>query len=301
MLFAIYISILILSFLCTKAFKTPKKTVLYLSKIIFFVYPCLAFASITSHFNRQSLIASSHLAWGSFSVLTLGYVFGAVAKRRFFTDSRAQGTYHFLCAVPNYIFLPLLLTKSFWGDQAVSRLILTTLGSEAFLWTLGLYALVSGKPQLKQLINPPLLAILAAVAAIWADIRPLNSLITTLQPLFKLLGQATIPTSVMILGISLGGIKITLRGKKPLWALTLFKLILVPSVTLCLLSTTSLPVLDKKIIFLISTMPAAIATLILTEIFKGDTSLAAEGVFFTHIGSIATIPIWLELSELGIS
>jgi predicted permease len=48
-------------------------------------------------------------------------------------------------------------------------------------------------------------------------------------------------------------------------------------------------------IILEASMPSAASLPIITNIRKGDSEFVSRGVFFTHLVSMITIPLWLEL------
>jgi predicted permease len=40
-------------------------------------------------------------------------------------------------------------------------------------------------------------------------------------------------------------------------------------------------------------MPAAIASVMLSDMYKADSEFAASAVLLTHVASLVTIPLWL--------
>ena len=52
----------------------------------------------------------------------------------------------------------------------------------------------------------------------------------------------------------------------------------------------TIPTETRMIIYLIAAMPVAISCSVMTERFRGDTTLAAEGIFYSTFFSLLTVP-----------
>ena len=291
MLPVFYLSILLGAFTVSKFLRSPERIVSILSKIMFWVYPCLIFTSVTHHFNRAKLIQSIHLPIFTFMILAVGYAIGKSLAHKVTRSPKSRSTFVFMSTVPNYIFLPITIVQPLWGNEAVSRLILTTLGSDLFLWTLGISSFSTRSSWWRNLINPPFLTMIASILIVATEIDFLIRIGQLFYPILSPIGLMTVPLSIIILGLTLGRTRFK-EFDKSTSTLVGLRLVLIPTLGFLCLPLLPIQDLDRNIMFLICTMPAALGTLVITEIFKGDTEYAARGVFATHLCGVFTIPIW---------
>ena len=291
MLPVFYFSILLGAFTVSKFLGSPERIVSILSKIMFWIYPCLIFTSVTHHFDRAKLIQSIHLPIFTFIILAVGYAIGKSLAPKVSRSQKSKSTFVFMSTVPNYIFLPMTIIQPLWGSEAVSRLILTTLGSDLFLWTLGVGTFSRRSSWWRSLINPPFITMITSILIVAIEIDFLIGVGHLSYPILSPIGQMTVPLSIIILGLTLGRTSLK-EFDKSTAALVGLRLIFIPALGFLCLPLLPIPSLDRNILFLICTMPAALATLVITEIFNGDTEYAARGVFATHLCGAFTIPIW---------
>jgi predicted permease len=122
-----------------------------------------------------------------------------------------------------------------------------------------------------------------------------------------LVGSLTIPLSLLAIGAQLGGLAVTVhRFPRPLWGVILGRLILVPVVTLMLgwlaiRAGVVLPDTPRMVAYLIAAMPVAISCSVMTERYGGDAPLAAEGIFYSTLFSLLTVPaIFYLIQRLGL-
>ena len=69
---------------------------------------------------------------------------------------------------------------------------------------------------------------------------------------------------------------------------------------LCALVFFSLPLEEptRNILLLMSTMPGAIGSILISDIYEGDSDLATSGVLLTHIAALVTVPVWLLILSI---
>jgi malate permease and related proteins len=116
-----------------------------------------------------------------------------------------------------------------------------------------------------------------------------------------LVGSLTIPLSLLTIGAQLGGLTIAAhRFPRALWGVILTRLIFAPLVTLALgfaalQAGVHIPTTTRMVCYLIATMPVAISCSVMTERYGGDVPLAAEGIFYSTLCSLLTVPamFWL--------
>ncbi len=107
--------------------------------IIKVFYPCLIFSSITKNYSLQQIFHSWQLPVAVFLILILGY-FTGLAYNGFFRNKSTERKKSILLqlTVNNYSFLPLAIIAKLYDEQHMAALILSTLGAEITVWTLGI-------------------------------------------------------------------------------------------------------------------------------------------------------------------
>ena len=278
-------------------------------------YPCLLLNAILSRFTLETLLANWPMPVGLFLIKLTGWLIGAGYLKffggRMSPSAAANGdvrppldatrrTFHFVCSVNNYSFLPIMLAKPLWGDDAVALIAFGVLGAEIFVWTLGIRTL-SGHTDLRHLLSTPMVALFIAFSLLLLHyllpfealpepfIASGNMLLSTC----RMAGEATIPVSAFICGARIGGINIHHNLTPPAWIFTALRLALIPAVCVAIIWFLPLDGLVRTVLMLIAVQPAAMASVSMSEVYRGDPDFAATAVFLSHILCLATIPLWM--------
>lgn len=279
-----------------------------------YFYPALIFTSMTRHFNTESLIANWQLPAGTFVIMLIGFSAGLLVERLLTDPHSPQGhAFLFQCTVNNYSFLPMPLALMFWGEPGVAGLIFSAIGPELAIWTLGVYALSGRKLRLgslRQLINPPLVTMVAtlclvilrdqlptAVAGFAA--RPAAAEFTAAaSAALTLLGGATIPIAMMVAGSRMAGLRAHHLFSRIQLALALLRLVIIPAIAIGLMAILPLADEIRRILILVAVMPVAVVSVVLCELYDGDSDFAASSVLITHLLCLLTVPLWLYLLSI---
>ena len=266
-------------------------------------YPCLIFNALLSRFTLETLLTHWYLPVGIFGIKFAGWLVGAGYLRLWQgSDPATRRVFHFGCGVNNYTFLPIMLARPMWGDEAVAMIAFGAIGAELFVWTLGIRSL-SGRHELKKLLSAPLIALCSASLFLFLrHYLPLDASPKHIHDIGKMLlstaqktGEATIPVSALICGARLG--TLTLRGNltPPAWIFTALRLLLIPALCVAIIILFPLDDMVRKVLLLISVQPVAMAAVPMSEVYGGNPSFAATVVFLTHALCLASIPLWMWL------
>ena len=208
-----------------------------------------------------------------------------------------QRTFMFLITFPNYGFLAIPLIFNFFGEEGLLKIVMFNLGITFLYWTLGVGMLsgarIKGRGIVKNLVNNSMLALILGLVV---GIGPWGIPLFILESA-KLIGSASIPLALIVVGslLAQGGLKRP-AAWKPLLVIVLWRLLIIPALSLILLKNClNLSPLVSVIIMLQAALPSASTTPILVKRFGGDAELSAQGVFFTTLLSIITVPIFLSL------
>ncbi len=279
--------------------------------IIKVFYPCLIFSSITKNYSLQQIFHSWQLPVAVFLILIIGYLTG-LAYNGFFSNKSTERKKSILLqlTINNYSFLPLAIIAKLYDEQHMAALILSTLGAEITVWTLGIAILTNQKgsystKNLKHLLAAPLisiyfsfilLAIFAAFHTSMEEISAHNNIFSYLRKSILQLGDATIPLSMIMIGGRMGQIKFGDLIYKDIWSVTLLRLIVIPVISIFLVKTLFPLHPFLNVMIIVAAMPCSINSLVLGELYSADQKLLSGTVLITHMVALITIPLWLLIA-----
>ncbi|HOK57315.1 MAG TPA: AEC family transporter [bacterium] len=266
-------------------------------------YPSLIFSSFLRNFTSEDIINNYILPLGTILIMFVGYLYGIIFTKFIrFNNEKEKNTFHFQCTINNYSFLPLPIILFLYGEKDIPKLILSTFGSEISVWTIGILSLTGNrfeKKALKNLLSIPMISIIFSVILIFLEnvITIENQVIIesgkSILNVITLLGNATIPVALFIAGAKMGEIELKdIFIFKSLF-LAILRLILIPLTCIFLFYIFSFPYEIRRVLIVVTIMPCAIASIVLSEAFEGDSKFAAETVLLTHLFSLITIPLFL--------
>ncbi len=280
--------------------------------------PAMVFAQMLRTVNPASLCACWFEPLLGGGIFLLGFLLGLlilpVCRRK---DQR--GTFVFLIAVANWIYLPLPIVQALYGDEGVRTILLFNVGATLVLWSLGVWTLRGGKPDLHSLrelaLNPGLVA--TALGIFIALLIPASRTMETaasfhsaftlsggaIVQALAMVGNLTIPLSLIVTGAQLGGLDLSdHHPSRTLFGVLAGRLLLTPLILVLLVwlgarCGLTLPHVPLMICYIIAAMPVAVSCSIFTDRFGGDTSLAARAIFYSTLLSIVTVPAMIYLVQ----
>ncbi len=272
--------IILLGFIIGKKKKVNTQTLTDL--IVYITAPALIFSSITKsdiNLTDFSIIAVSALA----IIITMALLTFIFLK---LTKSKMNGLY-LPMSVGNtsYIGYPVALFA--FGIAGLSRAVVYDMMSGLFLYTFGIY-IIHHKNDIKEVFKIPLLY--ATIIGILFNIFTIT-VPTMIHTPLEMIGMATIPLALLILGYKLTEIKI--KSAKVAFLASIFKISMGFILAIALTSLFNLQGLVRNIIILQAAMPSAVMSMILTAKYKRDAACVATTVLITTLISIVTIPLLL--------
>ena len=123
-----------------------------------------------------------------------------------------------------------------------------------------------------------------------------DEFLKTLLETCRMAGGATIPASALICGS-----RIAMLHPSKLWSPLMagtcaLRLVVIPALCVAGLLLVPLPLDVRRVLVLISVMPAAMASVTLAEAYGGDADFSAAAILATHIVCLDTIPLWLSFA-----
>ena len=205
-----------------------------------------------------------------------------------------------LVAFQNSGYLPLVIAAAiFTGQQANDIFIfifLFLLGFDLVAWSLGIYMLTYDKQvkfKLQSVFSPPVVANLTTLALITLG---LNKFIPDV--LFKplsMVGSCTLPLAMLVVGGNVALVQLKNIDRKTTFVFLLGKLIILPACGIFIVLKLALPHLLGFLIVMQLAMPSATSLSVIIRRFNKQDALISQGVFFSHIIGLFTIPVFLSL------
>jgi predicted permease len=223
-------------------------------------------------------------------LMFIGFIRGAQKKLQFLSLVTFQNSGY----LPLAIFAALL--PAYKTGEMFIYLFLFLIGFNLIIWPLAIYILSFSKKaklEFDNLFNPPVIAALLGIAAVFLG---LNRFIpnTVFKPL-KLIGDCTVPLAMFVVGADLARIKVEHFDKNAMFWMGLVKLVILPLAGLWLIFKLSLPESIGLLILIQLAVPSATSLSVIVRHYKKEDLLISQGIFFSHILSVITIPVFLSL------
>lgn len=205
-----------------------------------------------------------------------------------------------LVAFQNSGYLPLALVAALLPrdklDTMFIYLFLFLLGFNLVMFSLGIYILAFSKDkkfEWQSLFSPPVSATLFSLLLI---LLGLNKFVPEfiLKPL-KMIGDCTLPLAMLVVGGNLAQIHLGRIDKKAIFLLTLAKLIIMPALGLLIVIKFKFAELIGLLMLIELAVPSAVNLSVIIRHYKKEDLLISQGVFFSHIFSLLSIPLFLSL------
>lgn len=227
------------------------------------------------------------------------WALGALVARLLHLEGPTQAAFLIAILIMNAGNYGLPVNLFAFGEAGLARASLYFVGSALLSASLGVYLSARGhatiRLALRRMISMPLL-----YAAILGLILNLGNLTIpqTLAKAIHLVGQAAVPSMLLVLGVRLAEIFQSHQGRvhlPALGALTVLRLIVAPALAWLFAGLVGLNGLARNVSVLETAMPTAVMTTILATEFNSDASFAALCVVVTTLVSLLTVTVLLNL------
>ena len=275
---------------------------------VYVLAPALVIHSLATSALTGGTILAIVGAVGVFTAVMIGV--GEVVGRLIGQREPVLGAFVLVSVFPNTGNYGIPLADFVFGPTGRSVAVLVTALQAVILYTVGIYIAARGGDSdpltdMKRVLGVPLVyAVIVALAARWLGVVPPES--STLMQTLELVGNASIPIMLLVLGIQLAGVDIegTLR---PVGVASGLRLLLAPVVATgaVLLFGFADSTVARAVILLLAT-PTGVTTIILVGAFSGTgtgldpNELVSATVFVTTVASVLTITGLVAVLETGL-
>ena len=213
-------------------------------------------------------------------------------------DKEDRPIYEAFYLFSNNTFLGYHIAASLYGNSCIFHLIVFNLGFDLMYYTYGMRLFDrSGeereKLSLKKMINPGVVASLAAVIFFFFDIR----LPQGVEDACSFLGDLASPLSMVVIGSTIGAypLKDLFRGEKRLYFVSFVRLILLPAITYGVMTLLGYSGILRGIAVISMAMPVAAMVSMGCVEHEYNEKLGTAGVIVTTTLSLLTIPALLAI------
>ena len=198
-------------------------------------------------------------------------------------------------------FIGLPVIKALYGSEAIFFAAIVELINDVLIFTIGIMMIQMSaganlKVNFKQFLSPGLIGVIIGLILFLLRIE----LPGVLAGSIEMIGNATTPLTMFVIGFQLGGLKIKdVVSDWQVYAVCFMKLIIVPLISLVLLKlwVGELTLLEKILIIEFA-MPVASVSAIFSQQYKGETAFATKSVLLSTVLSLVTISLFAIIMEL---
>ena len=306
--FSAMLQILILGLIgyaLTKKKKIEVDNIRFLSKLVInLFFPAFVFANLISNFEFRSYSNWWQFPLISFFITGVGFLTARIFLKMYKGLEKFKREFTSLVAFQNGGYLPLilvaLLLPSGRREQMFIYIFLFLLGFNIMMWSVGVFYLTKeAKDNFKwrSLFNPPVIAVISALFVIAIGLHRIIPYFLV-GPL-KMIGDCALPLAIMVVGANLALIDIS--GKTHWENVTHVisaKLIFMPLLFFGLILLLK-PSYDIALLLLLqAAMPSAVSPSMIMRHYNKKDNIVSLGIFWTHVISLLTIPIFLILFSI---
>jgi len=266
--------------------------------LVNFFLPLFMFTQLVRNFDFVS-----YPNWWIFPLIGIGLILLGLLIGKFVflccPKISSQSELLSLVAYQNSGYLPLIMVTTIFQGELAQRfyvcIFLLLIGFDFMVWSTGVWLLTKHKRvfNIRGAFSPPLIAMLFSLLIIslgWHQMIP-----QTIFKTMKMFGDCTLPLAMLVIGGNLAEIRLKDIKKGPVAATVFGKLIVLPLVTLGIILFFKIDSFFGFLILLEAVVPSAVTLSIITRYYEVEEQFVSQGIFFTHVLSVVTMPVFLIL------
>lgn len=258
--------------------------------------PCLIVTSIASKELTQDTFRETMYVFAANAVF---FAVGALASMLLMKVLKIEpkedrGVLSVLMCSVNSGFMGFPITLMIFGQEGLYYMVLCNIVLTFYLYSIAFVQIGNsgGKRTFREAVKPMFnLCILSAIIGVFLLFTGIK-IPDTLFELMEMVGDATIPLAMIIVGMLFADsdIKSMIRDRN-LLKVTFFSMAVWPAVTFGVMYFIPMPAMPKAIVIFSSAFPSAAVVPALAQQQGKNAKLAAQGVSLTTLVSMITIPV----------
>ncbi len=245
--------------------------------------------------NKETTLLPEQI-WEALKLAVIMYVALIVIAKvitMFMRTSMEKNLYQMMVIFNNIAFMGFPIVAAAYGPDALLYSALFTLPFCLLIYTYGIVLITANgekqeKLKLRSIFNIGVIAVIFALVMLFIKPDMPEFVITATKGVSNLTG----PLSMMVIGISLAGMKLKdVFCDKTLWLFSFVKLLVIPIIgTLIVIQLLDNDLLCHVCMVMLGT-PVASMVVMLAQTYDADSELMSRGVALTTILSVITIPM----------
>ncbi len=288
----LFVYILIGMYARKKAIITKDNQQQMIDLILKLLMPCMIFSSYDQKITVEVIKSAGMIIAIAFSICIAAIFLGKLLYRRYAYEKSSIMKYGTI--VNNSGFAGLPMCSEIFGDIGLFYASFFLIPNRIFMWTAGisLFEKTDAKTKWKNvLLNPNIIAV---------ELGLLFSVLSIQLPHFlnysiEHIGAAVSPLSMMVVGAILADVDFKTVFDKNVFYLSGIRLILLPLLTLGIVTLFQLDSTISGVSLVLTCMPVGTTTALLAAKYNADVDFASKCVFVTTILSLITVPIFMML------
>ena len=245
--------------------------------------------------NKETILSPEQIGEALKLAVIMYVVLIVIAKviTMFMRTSMEKNLYQMMMIFNNIAFMGFPIVAAAYGPDALLYSALFTLPFCMLIYTYGIVLITANgekqeKLKLRSIFNIGVIAVIFALAMLFIKPDMPEFVITATKGVSNLTG----PLSMMVIGISLAGMKLKdVFCDKTLWLFSFVKLLVIPIIgTLIVIQLLDNDLLCHVCMVMLGT-PVASMVVMLAQTYDADSELMSRGVALTTILSVITIPM----------
>ncbi len=289
-----------IGFICVRKGILKQAGVDFLSRLVVeLTLPLLIFCQMIRQFSFKQYPNWWMFPLLSVAIMLAGFIVGS-AFSVFVKGSQEKLQFITLNMFSNCGYLPLVLFTALFAkgqlDTMLVYLFLFLLGFNSVVWSFGVYMLTFTKEkrfELKSFLSPPVVATVLGLLFVYFKLGPFIPDVIY-KPL-KMVGDCTTPLAMFIVSAAIAQIRLSRIDKGPVLLALLAKLIILPAIGIFFIVRFNIYGALGLFIVLQFAVPPATSLAVILAHYKKEDFLIGEGIFFGHILSLITIPVFLSI------
>ena len=276
----------------------------FISLVMGITVPCLVISSITGQDLNGDMYRNTILTLLLTTLVLIVTAFATtfVSDRIFpWKDQQDRNVLASAMTGCNAGFMGLPIASAVFGELVFYYLVIQNIANNLYLFVMSLAQLhhresekssKSLSEKLKPLVNPTSVATIVSLIMLFAGIH----LPEYAMDIVTTLGDITIPLSMILVGVQLGGADFKkLIADKALLITSVMKLIAVPALALLILTPMPVDPVVKLTVLLGMCFPSAVIGVAVAAQENKNSQLMAEAVAITTLLSLFTLPVWIMI------
>ena len=271
------------------------------SLVVNITWPCLVVDAMQMDFSAAVLKDSGYMMAAAMVVFTMTAVVTLVLSKLLRLDNSKRYITAFMLLFGNTGFIGIPVIRALYGAEAVFFAAILEMVNDVVIFTIGMMLIqMSAGAKLrfepKLFLNPGLIGVIVGLLLFLLDIR----LPEVIGGAVEMVGDATTPLTMFLIGYQLGGLKAKeILKDASIYVISFTKLLIVPVLALIVLRVAvgDFSLLEKVLIMSFA-MPAGSVSVIFSQQYRGETAFATKTVLLSTLFSIVTIPVFAVMMEM---